>query len=141
MGGLVQGKIADVLYARGVLSLLNVRRLFTTICLCTPAVTLVLLSWPGCNSAYAVSMICVGFFFNGAISPGFFSSFMDIAPNFAGTTFGISNTLGGALFGTTVPLFVGAIIEEKIRIIIYLLEKNEFRFKKNVEVSFLELSG
>ena len=51
------------------------------------------------------------------MSPGFFSSFMDIAPNFAGTTFGIANTLGGALFGTTVPIFVGAMIQARNRIL------------------------
>ena len=72
-----------------------------------------------------ISQICIGFFFNGAISPGFFSSFMDIAPNFAGTTFGISNTLGSALFGTTVPLFVGAMI--KARIVTYLLMRQVYR--------------
>ena len=56
VGGLVQGRMADALYARGLLSLLGVRRVFTAVCLGTPALTLILLSWPGCNSTYAVAM-------------------------------------------------------------------------------------
>ena len=56
VGGLVQGRLADALYARGLLSLLGVRRVFTAVCLGTPALTLILLSWPGCNSTYAVAM-------------------------------------------------------------------------------------
>ena len=61
VGGLVQGRLADALYARGLLSLLSVRRIFTAVCLGTPALTLILLSWPGCNATYAVSMARMGF--------------------------------------------------------------------------------
>lgn len=45
-----------------------------------------------CDVTYAIALLCFGMFFNGAISSGHFSSFVDLSPNFAGTLMGISNT-------------------------------------------------
>ena len=50
-----------------------------------------------CNVSYAITLLCIGMFFNGAISSGHFSSFVDLAPNFAGTLMGIANTGGSKL--------------------------------------------
>lgn len=111
VGGLVHGKIADILYVRRLMSLVNIRRLFNTICMLGPALALVLLSWSGCNTTYAVTTVCAGFFFNGALSPGHFSSYTDLAPNIAGSLFGISNTFSGGGVGLTVPLFIGAMTQ------------------------------
>jgi hypothetical protein len=47
-----------------------------------------------CNVSYAITLLTIGMFFNGAISSGHFSSFVDLAPNFAGTLMGITNTGG-----------------------------------------------
>jgi hypothetical protein len=48
-----------------------------------------------CSVTYSIVLLCSGKFFNGALSSGHFSSFIDLAPNFAGTLFGISNTFSG----------------------------------------------
>ena len=48
-----------------------------------------------CDVTYSICLLCIGMFFNGAISSGHFSSFVDLAPNFAGTLFGISNVFSG----------------------------------------------
>ena len=50
-----------------------------------------------CDVSYAIALLCVGMFFNGAISSGHFSSYVDLAPNFAGTLMGISNTFGSKI--------------------------------------------
>ena len=50
-------------------------------------------------------------FFNGAFSAGNFSSHLDLAPNFAGTLMGISNTFAGGVTGFVVPTVIGAIRE------------------------------
>ena len=50
-------------------------------------------------------------FFNGAFSAGNFSNHLDLAPNFAGTLMGISNTLAGGATGFVVPTVIGAIRE------------------------------
>ena len=50
-----------------------------------------------CNVSYAITLLCIGMFFNGAISSGHFSSFVDLSPNFAGTLMGITNTGGSKM--------------------------------------------
>ena len=44
-----------------------------------------------------------------AIAAGHFVSAVDLAPNFAGTLLGITNTVSGGGMGTLAPLVVGAI--------------------------------
>ncbi len=114
VGGLLHGKIADTLYSRGVLRLVTIRRIFNSICMLAPAFTSVLVAWSGCSVAYTVSLVCVGFFFNGALSSGHFSSPMDLAPNFAGTVFGITNSVAGGSMGTIAPIVVGAITKDNM---------------------------
>ncbi len=111
LGGLVTGKLADMLYSRGTLSLISIRRVFNSASKFLPALFLVLLGWSGCDVVYAMCVVCAGFFFNGAMSPGHFSSFTDLAPNFSGTIFGISNTLSGGGTGFIVPLVIGAMTQ------------------------------
>jgi hypothetical protein len=48
-----------------------------------------------CDAYYSISLLCLGMFLNGFLASGHFSSFTDLAPNFAGTIFGISNTFSG----------------------------------------------
>ena len=64
-----------------------------------------------CNVDYVIAVLCIGMFFNGAFSAGNFSSHLDLAPNFAGTLMGISNTFAGGVTGFVVPTVIGAIRE------------------------------
>jgi hypothetical protein len=95
------------------LRLITVRRLFNSISKFLPALSLVFLAWSGCNIAYAMTLVCVAFFFNGALSPGHFGSYTDLAPNFSGTIFGISNTFSGGATGFVVPLIIGAMTQDQ----------------------------
>ena len=38
------------------MSLVNVRRVFNSLCMLGPAVTLVLLAWSGCDTSYVVAL-------------------------------------------------------------------------------------
>ena len=60
-------------------------------------------------------MTVPGFFFNGALSSGHFASYLDLAPNFSGTIFGISNTFSGGGTGFIVPLIIGALTQVTYR--------------------------
>ena len=51
-------------------------------------------------------------FFSGALSSGHFSSPTDLAPNLAGTIFGMSNTLSGGLTAYLTAVTVGAITQD-----------------------------
>merc|ERR1712218_85964 len=97
------------------LSTTNVRRLFNSIALVPPAIVLMMIGFATegleCNTTYVVALFCLGMFFNGAFSAGHFSSHLDLAPNFAGTLMGISNTFAGGVTGFVVPTVIGAIRE------------------------------
>ena len=54
-----------------------------------------------CNVSYAITLLCIGMFFNGALSSGHFSSYVDLSPNFAGTIMGIVNTFGSKISSAT----------------------------------------
>ena len=60
-----------------------------------PAAALVLLCLTGCDVSAAVSLLCAGWFFNGALASAHMVSHVDLSPNFAGTLFGITNTFSG----------------------------------------------
>ena len=64
-----------------------------------------------CNVNLAITLQCIGFFFNGAIASGSFCSYIDLSPNFSGTLFGIGNTISGGGVGFLVPLVTGAITQ------------------------------
>ena len=117
IGGITLCPIADWILKRNFLSTTNVRRLFNSIGLVIPCLTLIMIAFASpdleCNTNYVISLLCIGMFFNGAISAGHFSSHVDLAPNFAGTLFGISNTFSGGVVGFVVPLVIGALLESK----------------------------
>ena len=113
LGGLVTAAMADYLLKHRGWSVVKVRRVFNSICMCGPAVTMAILAFPPAGSQCSVTMtVCLlttGMFLNGAISPGHFSSPGDLSPNYAGTIFGMSNTLSGGGVGYLTPVMVSTI--------------------------------
>ncbi|KAL7642847.1 UNVERIFIED_CONTAM: hypothetical protein RMT77_006135 [Armadillidium vulgare] len=76
-------------------------------------VSIVLVGYVGCNSAAAISLMVLGMFCNGATNTGYMSNHLDIAPNFAGTAFGMSSLVGFS-YGMIGPVVVGAITKEEV---------------------------
>ena len=118
IGAVTISPFADLIMKREWLSTTNVRRLFNSIGLVIPCITLVMIAFAShsnleCNTTYAIALMCVGMYFNGAIAAGHFVSHVDLAPNFAGTLFGISNTFSGGVVGFVVPLVIGALLENE----------------------------
>ncbi|KAK3883720.1 hypothetical protein Pcinc_011977 [Petrolisthes cinctipes] len=68
------------------------------------------LAYSGCHSVLAVSLMCVALFCNGAVTISTLTNHTDITPNFAGTTFGIDQTLTSIL-SFIVPVVVGVLID------------------------------
>ena len=116
IGAVTISPLADLIMKRQWLSTTNVRRLFNSVGLVVPCITLIMLAFASnsglqCNTTYAIVLMCIGMYFNGAIAAGHFVSHVDLAPNFAGTLFGISNTFSGGVVGFVVPLVIGALLE------------------------------
>lgn len=108
IGGVAIGRLSDWLIRSGRLSLLSARRLFNTSSQVAPAVAMVVMVYVGCNTTAVISCMVIGMGLN-AVAAGHFVSAVDLAPNFAGTLLGISNTFSGGGMGTLAPLVVGAI--------------------------------
>ncbi len=111
LGGLCFAAIADRLLVKETMSVTWVRRIFNSVCMIGPAIAMFMLAFspPGlrCDVGYAITLLVIGMFFNGAISSGHFASPTDLSPNYAATVFGISNTISGSGLGFTVPVMVG----------------------------------
>lgn len=107
IGGVAIARLSDWLIKSGRISLLNARRLFNTSSQIAPGVAMVVMGYVGCSPAAAVICMVVGMGLN-AIAAGHFVSAVDLAPNFAGTLLGISNTFSGGGMGSLAPIVVGA---------------------------------
>ncbi|XP_068248075.1 putative inorganic phosphate cotransporter [Palaemon carinicauda] len=106
------GLSADKLRTSGVLSTTATRRIFNSIGFYGPMVCLILVGYAGCNKDAAIALLCGAVGLNGAVYSGYMNSHLDIAPNFAGTLMGITNT-AATVPGFLAPQIVGMLISGK----------------------------
>ncbi|MPD01770.1 Sialin [Portunus trituberculatus] len=77
------------------------------------AAGLVAMIWVECDPVWAIIVMCLSVSATGPINSGSALSEQDIAPNFAGTLKGLTNTLGSAT-GFLAPAVTGAIIKNNV---------------------------
>lgn len=106
---IVVGLFADYLRTAGYLSTTATRKIFNSIGIYGPMVCLILVGYAGCNKVTAIALLCGAVGLNGAVYSGYMNSHLDIAPNFAGTLMGITNTAATAP-GFLAPQVVGYLI-------------------------------
>ncbi|XP_045138893.1 LOW QUALITY PROTEIN: sialin-like [Portunus trituberculatus] len=104
------GIFINALHSRNYVSLGMVRKLSTSIALYVSAAGLVAMIWVECDPVWAIIVMCLSVSATGPINSGSALSEQDIAPNFAGTLKGLTNTLGSAT-GFLAPAVTGAIIK------------------------------
>lgn len=78
------------------------------------AVFLLGVTWAGCSRAAAVSCLILGVGVTGLAACGYQVNHLDIAPQYSGVLFGITNTFA-TLPGFLGPLIVGAITDHNVR--------------------------
>lgn len=71
-----------------------IRKFFCLFSHILPGVLLVLLVYAGCSTALSVSLITMSMGFNGAATLTNLQNHQDLAPNYAGTLYGIANCVG-----------------------------------------------
>ena len=95
-----------------------VRRIFNSICMFGPAVAFIILSFHPesvrCDMVYVAFWLCLGMFMNGALSSGHFAAPGDLAPNFSGTVFGLSNTISAVTVSVIAPQFIGEVTNDNM---------------------------
>ncbi|CAH1118633.1 unnamed protein product [Phaedon cochleariae] len=90
--GVISGHVADGLLSNKSWSVLNVRRLMTCIGLVGPALFLAIFCVVD-HLAFALILVSISLGLSASNSAGHLSNHVDVAPNHAGTTFAISNTI------------------------------------------------
>ena len=108
---MIYSTFSDYLRKNNLMSITNIRRLAQFTSQTLVAVTLVCIAFLGEQSEVAVEVLLfVGIGLFGAGYSGWQSAAMDIAPNYSGTLYGISNTFG-SIPGFLAPIVVGALTE------------------------------
>ena len=105
------GLLADWLISSGTLSRGATRKLMTTIGLGGPAIALLSLTFVGCDSQLAITLLCLAMLTLGAALSGYNVNQLELAPNYAGTLKGASSTIAN-ICGFVTPAIVGALTFE-----------------------------
>lgn len=107
------GMFADLLIEREILTIKWTRKLFCAIGQCVPAGFLIGLGYMTCfQQPEAIALLTFSLAFCGFQFPSVFVNHGDIAPNYAGTIFGITNT-GASIPGIIAPYVVASITVNK----------------------------
>ena len=77
------------------------------------AICLLLVPVVGCNRSAAVALLLVGMFIYGFITGGEYGVISEYAPAFAGTVFGVANTLA-ATTGFIGPMLIGYLLDHGV---------------------------
>lgn len=88
------GVIGDFILSRKLMSTTLIRKFFCLFSHIIPGVLLVLLVYAGCSTALSVTLITMSMGFNGAATLTNLQNHQDLAPNYAGTLYGIANCIG-----------------------------------------------
>ena len=108
---IIYSAFSDYLRKKNLMSITNIRRLAQFISQTLVAVTLVCIAFLGEYEVAVETLLFIGIGLIGAGYSGWQSAAMDIAPNYSGTLYGISNTFG-SIPGFLAPLVVGALTED-----------------------------
>eukprot|EP00095_Tigriopus_kingsejongensis_P002481 maker-scaffold988_size73003-snap-gene-0.16 protein:Tk02481 transcript:maker-scaffold988_size73003-snap-gene-0.16-mRNA-1 annotation:"hypothetical protein TcasGA2_TC006625" len=101
--------LADFLIRRETLTKTWTRKAFNTLATVGPALSLIGAAYSGCNYVLTIFLLTLAVATNGAIYSGEQSNMLDMAPNFAGTIMGITNTISNFM-GFIAPQLTGLII-------------------------------
>ncbi|XP_017779301.1 PREDICTED: sialin [Nicrophorus vespilloides] len=110
--GFIFGLIGDQLRKSNKLSVTCIRKSFVLFSHIVPGIFLLAETAIGCDAILSVTFITLALGFNGASTITNLQNSQDLAPNFAGTIYGIANCIGGTT-GFITPMLTGYLTEEK----------------------------
>ncbi|XP_069699796.1 vesicular glutamate transporter 1-like isoform X2 [Periplaneta americana] len=110
--GIVFSEVTDAMRARKIMSTTYLRKLMAIFSHLVSALFLFLMAVMGCNPYYSIICLTLSLGFNGASVGSCLANPHDLAPNFAGTIFGIQNAVG-SLFSAFSGFIAGAITKDK----------------------------
>ncbi|XP_015123381.1 sialin isoform X1 [Diachasma alloeum] len=102
----------DFLRRREIIKLVWIRKLFMIFSHVGPGLALLITTYVGCDRSTAIVMIIGALALNGAACQTSLQNHQDLAPNYAGSLYGVMNTIG-SFPGFIIPPVVGALIYEQ----------------------------
>lgn len=103
--------LTDWIRSSGLMSTIRVRKLNTFLGLWVTAAASVLAVYAGCRTELALFLFALAVGLNTVTVSGCKSSMLDIAPDYAGIVFGVSNTVAN-IPGFVAPSMVGALLTD-----------------------------
>ncbi|XP_061718514.1 putative inorganic phosphate cotransporter isoform X1 [Cydia pomonella] len=88
------GVLGDCILARNLMTTTQIRKFFCLFSHIIPGVFLILLVYAGCSTALSVALITLSMGANGAATLTNLQNHQDLAPNYAGSLYGIANAIG-----------------------------------------------
>ncbi|XP_006114848.2 sodium-dependent phosphate transport protein 3-like isoform X2 [Pelodiscus sinensis] len=113
LGTIISGLLADFLLSRHVFSTATVRKLFSGLGMLLPAISLVAVSYVGCDYPAAVGFLTLSMTIISMCGAGFNINQIDIAPRYAGLLLGITSTFG-TVSGIIAPTAVGLLTSQDL---------------------------
>lgn len=78
-----------------------------------PAICLIGMTYAGCNAGWAIAMLIFALALNGAACQTSLQNQQDLAPNYAGSLYGVMNTFG-SFPGFIIPPIIGLLTNERV---------------------------
>lgn len=110
--GVLFAAAGDYVRRKNFLTLGWIRKIFMIFSHMGPAVALVVMTYAGCDQVTAIVMLILALAFNGAACQTSLQNHQDLAPNYAGSLYGIMNTFG-SFPGFIIPPIIGALTNER----------------------------
>ncbi|XP_076272798.1 sialin-like isoform X1 [Rhynchophorus ferrugineus] len=111
IAGFAFGSIGDLILRKKWMSKTSIRKSFIILSHLLPGVLLLLQTFAGCHINWAVVILTLSLASNGASTLTNLSNAQDLAPNFAGSLYGIANCVGSTT-GFISPMIVGYLTAE-----------------------------
>ncbi|XP_014235029.1 putative inorganic phosphate cotransporter [Trichogramma pretiosum] len=111
LAGVLFAAAGDYVRSKSLMSLGWMRRFFMLFSHVGPAISLLFVTYAGCDRYLAIAFMVLALTFNGAACQTNLQNHQDLAPNFAGSLYGIMNTFG-SFSGFIIPAVIGALTNQ-----------------------------
>lgn len=108
------GYLSDLIEKRQLMSKCASRKLFETVALIGPAVSMALIPTSGDNKQLVIGLLVIGMTLYGFYGGGDNPIVVDIAPDFSGSVYGLTCAIG-SIPGFVAPVFVGFLLDLDVR--------------------------
>ena len=110
---IILGYVSDFVVKRKLLNITVSRKVFEAIAMALPAILMALIPSAGCDQTLVILLLIASMGFYGFSAGGDTPIVVDIAPDYSGTVYGLTNSIA-SVPGFLAPLCVGLILDHNV---------------------------